>query len=399
MPDTTSIPLSPIDHIFTGRGAYPIEFVFAYRGEIDPERLRSSFRAVLEQFPPASSTLVRVSDHSYVFEPGDDGASFETVESRASFGDAAARVEFLDPVDSVPGEPLTRVRLTRTPRGSVLGVSMSHAVVDGFSFFHFLSSWAALFHGKRTIGPFHLREVLCPQVGSNRQPATPAGLRDESGVFWTRRRPMIDRARIEWDRRVYSAEELRDLLGQIQKDCEVRLSYNDVVTARLWRKYGAKWYAGDPDELAYINCPVDFRRSLDACPRNYFGCAVSLASGALPHGKLAEASDTELALLVHDAVGGVDEKRIGSSLRALERVRLQEGLAVLDRLHVTHPSRGLLVTNISRLPVLQIEFDAGPPVAFDILTPVHRGAVVLPADDGLDVRVCYIPDPDLPPET
>ena len=37
---------------------------------------------------------------------------------------------------------------------------------------------------------------------------------------------------------------------------------------------------------------------------------------------------------------------------------------------------------------LPVSYDAGPPVAFDILAPVERCAVVLPAEDGLDVRIC-----------
>ena len=39
-----TIPLTPIDHIFTGVGSYPIEFVFAYRDTIDPDRLLASLR-------------------------------------------------------------------------------------------------------------------------------------------------------------------------------------------------------------------------------------------------------------------------------------------------------------------------------------------------------------------
>jgi hypothetical protein len=70
-------------------------------------------------------------------------------------------------------------------------------------------------------------------------------------------------------------------------------------------------------------------------------------------------------------------------------MRLQEGLAVLEQNHVIHPRSGILITNLSRLPVQEIEFDAGPPIAFDILTPAARGAVVLPAEDGVDIRVCH----------
>jgi hypothetical protein len=30
-----ALPLSPVDHVFTGIGAYPIEFIFAYGGRLD----------------------------------------------------------------------------------------------------------------------------------------------------------------------------------------------------------------------------------------------------------------------------------------------------------------------------------------------------------------------------
>ena len=77
------------------------------------------------------------------------------------------------------------------------------------------------------------------------------------------------------------------------------------------------------------------------------------------------------------------------ALGTLEAMLMQQGLTVLEENHVIHPRSGILITNLSRLPVQQIEFDAGPPVAFDILTPAVRGAVVLPAQDGVDIRVCY----------
>ena len=53
-----------------------------------------------------------------------------------------------------------------------------------------------------------------------------------------------------------------------------------------------------------------------------------------------------------------------------------------------HPGSGLLVTNLSRLPVHEIEFNAGQPSNYSILTQTVRGAVVLPHPSGLEVRVC-----------
>lgn len=76
------------------------------------------------------------------------------------------------------------------------------------------------------------------------------------------------------------------------------------------------------------------------------------------------------------------------SLASLEALRRSEGLAAMEECHVVHPTQGLLLTNLSRLPVAEVAFDAGAPVAFEILTPGVRGAVALPAPDGgLDLRV------------
>lgn len=73
--------LSPIDHVFTGVGAYPIEFAFAYDGTLDPGRLRASLDQTLESFWPLRSKLVKVAEDAYGFRPASDGLVFETASS------------------------------------------------------------------------------------------------------------------------------------------------------------------------------------------------------------------------------------------------------------------------------------------------------------------------------
>jgi len=207
------------------------------------------------------------------------------------------------------------------------------------------------------------------------------------GLFLDERRPVIPRDRLRWTRRLFLRAELSALLAEAQGECPVRLSYNDVVAAWLWRTYVPTW-AGTGEKTSFLTCPVDLRRVLPGFPPTYFGCAVALANASFERGRLAEASPADLARRVRDGVAAVDEARARRSLQVIDRLRRQEGLAALERLHVVHPRAGLLVTNLSRLPVREIVFDAGPPVAHDILAPVERCAVVLPAEDGLDVRIC-----------
>jgi shikimate O-hydroxycinnamoyltransferase len=387
-----TIPLTPIDQIFTGVGSYPIEFVFAYGGRIDPDRLWSSLREAVRIFVPMSSRLVEESNNTYALLPSDDGLHFEVTESAAGLSDPEARYSFLDPVDSVPGEPLTRIRLSQTPEGSVLGVSMSHTVGDGFSYFFFLSSWARLFRGSKVLEPYLGRESLIPEQQDRRDEVTPADVLADSGIFWDERRKPIGRDRIHWDRFNVSKEELSELLAEAQPHVETRLSFNDVISAHLWRTYIGKWNGGDGEDTTYVSCPVDFRRVFKGFPRTYFGNGVRLTTRSLERDALTDASLGELASIVRSGVASVDEAYIQKALATLDAQRIQEGLGVLEENHVMHPRGGILITNLSRLPVHEIVFGAGPPTAFDILTPAARGAVVLPAKDGVDVRVCYPSD-------
>lgn len=381
--------LSPIDHVFTGQGAYPIEFVFAYGPTLDAVRLEESLRRTLALFPGVAGRLVRLPDEAYGLEPDDDGCVFEVATSPADFADVTERHTLVAGVETAEGEPLARVRLTRTPTGSVLGVGLSHAVVDGFSYFHFLSAWSRVFHGKDVVPPFLDRGALEPGGTGTVDPSS-AGrveLLGTTGLFFGERRPAIARERLRWTRRLFPKTELSALLAEAQRVCPVRLSYNDVVTAWLWRTYVPTWAAAG-EETSFLSCPVDLRRLLPGFPPTYFGCAVALAHASVERERLATAARAEIARTVRDAVAAVDEAKARQSLEAIDGLRRREGLAALERLHVVHPRAGLLVTNLSRLPVREIVFDAGPPVAFDILAPVERCAVVLPAEDGLDVRIC-----------
>ncbi|HYN42110.1 MAG TPA: acyltransferase [Thermoanaerobaculia bacterium] len=379
------VPLSPIDTVFTGRGAYPIEFVFAYDGTIDAGRLEESLRRVLTAFPPAGSRFVRLPDGSLAFEPYEGGCTFRVAQSPTDYADTERKTIFLDPVDGREGEPLGRVLLTRTPNGCILGVSLSHAVADGYSYFYFLSSWARLFRGEPFPPPSHAREALVPPFDG---PTKAPGFLDAGGLFRAGPRPEVDRAHLRIDRHVLSRAELVAMHEEAQAGNPVRLSHNDTAAAWLWKKCLVEWTDPDPSLDTYLSCPVDFRRLHPAVGSTYFGNAVVLATASIPRGELAAAPLGDLATRVRRAVDAVDTEAVRRSLLALERLRRAEGLGAMEECHVVHPRQGLLLTNLSRLPVPEVAFDAGPPVAFDILTPGVRGAVALPEPGGgIDLRV------------
>lgn len=380
-----NIPLSPIDHVFTGSGSYPIEFVFSYNTQIDAKKLLSSFKETITYFPPMQSQLKK-EDNRYWFEQNEKGYHFEVITSDINFEETSKREIFIDPVLTVEEEPLTRIRLTQTPKGSVLGVSISHSITDGFSYFYFLASWARIFHGKSIFPPSHQRELLIRDAEN--KPVSSEELVATTGLFLNKKRSDIQRDKLIWETVKYSNEELKSLLSATQKECDARLSFNDVIVASLWKKYMKQWRKKEEDFTTYISCPFDYRRLLKDFPKTYFGNAVTLASTPLSYEHLMNAKLSELAILVRNSIASIDENYIFDGIEALTSLTNCEGIDVNEKIHVCDPDSGLLVTNLSRLPVKDIEFNAGPPVKYEILTPAHRGAVVLPGHDGIEVRVC-----------
>jgi hypothetical protein len=102
-----------------------------------------------------------------------------------------------------------------------------------------------------------------------------------------------------------------------------------------------------------------------------------------------QASHGELALRIRKAINRITPEYIRESLATLESIRRQRGPEVLEEMHVLNPYSGILVTNLSRLPIQQLDFGTGIPREYQILTPAERGAVILPAAEGVDIRVFY----------
>ena len=383
------ISLSSIDHIFTGIGSYPIEFIFAYGRRLDEKSLKSSLLEAINHFPPVSSKLIKISDHEYGFELSSEGLVFEVMESSDRFEECNNKYNYINPVKTLENNPLAKIRITHTPGGSVLGVSISHAITDGFSYFHFLSSWARLFQDKPFYPPTHQRSLLVSnQDMSPNIPLTPENVLSNAGLFLGEKREVIAREALKWESQIFHLGELKESLAREQKNTDTRLSFNDIITAQLSKMYLSRWQHQAHNIPCYISCPVDFRRILDDFPNTYFGNAVSLATTDIDLAEIQSISISDLAVRIRKNVKNVLKERIETNISCLTALRYQRNVGIFENIHVMHPESGLLVTNLSRLPVPEIEFNAGPPSDYSILTQTLRGAVILPHPDGFEARVC-----------
>ena len=380
------LPLSPVDHIFTGPNSYAISFALAYDGTLDPARLRNSLEEALQSFWPLRSMLVKTSSHSYGFQPTDDGLVFEISSSSDTFSKSRDTGVYVNPVDSIPGEPLTKIRLSQTSKGSVLGVSVSHALVDGFSFFHFLSSWARIAQGKRILSPVHNREMLMAVAIDHEEKVTADDLLTRCGLFLGRQHRKNETPSIDEESLSLSLDTMRNVRAEAQRDCDVPLFDNDVITAYVWKEYGNKWANVVNDATTFMTVPFDFRRLLREVPRMYFGCALAFATASLTYDRLRSASLGEISCLVRKSIAQVTSDYVHGSLRTLEALRRGRGLSTIQQIDVRHPQRGLVVTNISRLPLSSVDFGWGPPVGFKATAQADRGVVILPSDESVVIR-------------
>ncbi|NIM94211.1 MAG: hypothetical protein GTO18_10935 [Anaerolineales bacterium] len=381
------LPLAPGDHLFTGLNAYPISFAFFYPNHMDPDELHISLEKTLQEFWPLRSRLVKVADHSYAFQVAEDGLSFVVSHSDKGFDDEEDPSVYLDIVESVLAEPLTRIKLTQTPHGSVLGVSISHALVDGFSYFHFLSSWSRIARGQRILNPVHDRRRLIPTELRCEETITPNIVFDRCGVFWSEMKRGFPDNQLEEDRVSLSKDLIREMRAEAEGECGVPFFDNDVITAYIWREHGASWADVDEDTTIYVTMPFDFRRVLREVPRLYFGNALVFVTASIEIEELRRASLGELALLVRDAVHRVNERYVRQSALTLECLLRQRGMHVIEEIEVRHPQRGLVVTNISRLPIQDLDFGQGAPSRLMVTASARRGAAILPGDNGVEVML------------
>jgi hypothetical protein len=279
--------------------------------------------------------------------------------------------------------------LTQTPKGSILAVSISHALVDGFSYFHFLSSGARICRGEQIITPSLEREVLRSGLSHDAREISSKEVFDRCGLFYGPGRRSVPTGRGKHERFFISDETIGSFLQETRHEHGSSLTDNDVITAHLWKNYAPLWNRDTGTLDSYITCPVDFRRILGGFPKNYFGCALCFAVASIAANRLADASVGELALLVKNAVSRIRSEYIATSLSTLEDLRRQNGLAALERVHLRHIHHGMIVTNLTRMPIRDLEFGFGAPADFSVYSEVLGSAAILPADGGVEVLVVH----------
>lgn len=396
------IVLSPVDLVFTGEQAYSVEFLLHFTYPLDEKRLRTAIQKTVSRFFPIQGRLVVDDASGYIVQESAQDVDFQILPRipQLDWNSPAELACFSQPIASIPGQPLARFRYAQVGEGSAFGVHISHCLVDGYSLFFFLSELAATYRTSRFAFWKSLRKVLvrpdfdrCKLVPTqvdtttspHRQNIDPEDIFRRTGLAFGEPRQFPPLHDCQWEFMEFSEADLQALLAEAAQSSNRRLSRHDVVTARLWKRIAQFWPSSEP--TLTCSSAFDYRRVHRALSPLYFGNAVRIAAVSLPSQDVLSLPLGQLAEQIRKTTEAIDEKAAQDSLSCIEEIHRLHGLAPLERLHVSHPGNGFLVTNLSRIPLDKLDFGQGQPIKLVPLTSAPRTAVILPAQGGVTVRM------------
>lgn len=380
----SGLALLPIDYLFTGAGSQPVTFAFSYAAYMPQDGLQSSLERVLESFPVLNAKLHKISEQEYEYRV--DGPGLVITQNRVSTVFSAQEWQgFIEPIRSIDGEPVCRIVLTETPAGSVLAVSISHALVDGFSYFHFLSSWARQCRGDRLLAPNLDRTAWAERWPAATEHVSADTMLSKCGLFYDSRSRAAAQTPQKEVRLFLPDSEIHVMMEDARQGQDKVVFENDVLTAWLWKSQLPMWHDLEKDSLTYLTCPFDFRRVYPGFPKNYFGCALAFATASLSMDELDSFSTGQVAQVVHEAIKRVQEGYVADSMQTLNSFRLFNGVSAFEKVHLRHPQRGLIVTNLTRMPMKDLDFGFGPPNGFSTRMEFDKSAAILPAENGVEI--------------
>jgi polyketide synthase PksL len=386
-----SLELAPTDYLFVGPGRLAIQVLYYFENRLDFELLKTGLQRVAQSFYPINSRLIKNGDRAYVIEESADPPDFAEVTSTEALPEQDKPTSFepfrvsFNPL--APREKLAKFRLMQLKSGSLLNVNVSHAIADGYSYYYFLTAWAAACRGEPFQEPIHVRAVLRDkaraylkeQANHLSDDALELDLRSPAPRFdpTTER---IETLRIEPEQLIAEARK------SVEPEMRGWLTENSVVTALVWQTYArALSMTGD----LTLACPMDFRRMMPELSPAFFGNASAPAILRLTSEAVLNLPIGQLAIRISDSIHRCDAVTLIRYSAKIDQLRVEHGLAAVDRMGLINPRTGLIVTNVARFPLPPVDF--GPGKFTREYTPTNYAGtgVIVSEAAGIKVRLAY----------
>ncbi|MBX9766523.1 MAG: hypothetical protein K2X47_04550 [Bdellovibrionales bacterium] len=392
--DIRRLALSDIDSVFLGLQPVPIQMAFFFPGTLSLEPLEDALNSIFPSFWPLLGTIGISSDGKPEVYLGKSHPRVKIAVKEfpqfqwSSKMDLNALSQMGLKRLSTSETPLFSAQLTRIQGGQILGVSMSHALVDGYSFFFFLEQWSRQSRGLSPAIPNHQRERHTGIKAKSLflDEITKKEFTDATGFFFQsdssenkKKNPFLDpSSTFDWETLEISQQELQEITEALSPDDGIRRSLNDVLCEFLYRKYGP--------EQGTLTVPVDVRRlspRLKETRGAYFGNGIRPVTLQVrqpdPPGSIAHQVGVEVRKLRIE--------KVDATLNFLASLESRDGASPFQKFKVMDPDHGLLITNLSRLPLETLIFGNLAPSDLRILTPMVGAAVILPRATGAFVQI------------
>jgi NRPS condensation-like uncharacterized protein len=371
------IGISQVDALFAG-GLYPIEFLFYYREPFDTTRLRKALKKLAKAFWPAfgsyadgviSAKPYREENH-YIEEAVDAEIDGAAGEEKAV--EAVSRFRVVDPGS------LFQLKVLRLKNGVALIPKLSHLAGDGYSYFYFLSLFAAI---ARPSGvPFKKMLAIVSLKPHHRRTALKEFSFKGLGFAAV---PELEEPRIATDE--IPRKDVTSIVREAAEEGEVKISSNDVLTAAAVRKMAGRSGAFPAEDIE-VTIPIDIRNRVKAYGPKFFGNGIWMYTFKLRRRDVESAPLKDLAVQIRGSMPIVSSQTYAGYLAGLEGIIAR---GETDRLRPFSPERGCLVTNLSRLPSDKLDFGSGPPELVVPLTSERNSVGILSKKDRFLLKYGY----------
>ncbi len=399
--------LNALDHF---ESWFLLEIVYFYEHTLDSARLHQSLRQALYAFPQLCGQLRRASAGFLAINYPHAGALLTVCESDRTMLDISSGlretyavydfIERINPLQlPLKNRPLATFRITRFKGGgSALGISFSHALTDGLSFYYFINHWSRVHEGQPVSPPLHDRSLLACTADAADGTALNHGEHPETCRGFRRL--------TAWQLCTLFS---RFLLGQSSVVCHVLpftrnqvmaiknaaqrlgpISRNDALNAHLWQFCAQLNPSADTKAMRKLLIPANVRSKIDH-PRadHYFGNAIAHVELSAQQAELASADLSSLAHQCKQRIAAIDREHLSQQMLWLGR---HEHDKAMYRIYADiDPYAGdCMISNLSRLPLYNAQFDGARPFRAEVpIIPIPWVLQLFPSPDASGGIVVY----------
>jgi hypothetical protein len=369
------ISLSAYDQSF-GLGPSVVR-VLNYRYVPDIERFNFALSRAFEQFPQFATALARSHRGSFELVPLQTRQRLIVRPPVIWDPDSVTANHlplFVTGVEIAPGDPVFTATLTPVKGGAVIGLSMSHALGDGYSFYVFMS---------------YLLEQLAAAPRSRLSPEQQLDHIIRSGT------PDLQIATEQRNSRhakrafsvvAFETEFLESLRTELATDQFVP-TLNEALTAFLFHRYGPTLLGGTT--ALRLRVPVNMRNVHPDVTRTFIGNA--FLESIVPVADVVDAPSAarDTARRIHEAVTNARNPDYLSSAFHVRNGRIE--LSAPDT-YIFNNQTDVVSTNYTRMPVHTIDLGNGPPVRIFCALTAPTGFVLVPTFNGLEAHIATAHD-------